>query len=46
MQGPEPRKVELVRKTNDRARGLSVWEVRRGGVRNDSGFWVESLELR
>lgn len=28
-----------------RSRGLAMWEVRNGGVRNDSGFWVQSLQL-
>lgn len=26
--------------------GLGTWEARKGGIRNDSGFGVESLELR
>lgn len=34
------------KKMGDRSRGLGMWEVKTGGVRNDSGFWVESLQLR
>lgn len=26
------------KKMGDRSRGLGMWEVRRGGVKNDSGF--------
>lgn len=33
------------KKMGDRSRGLGMWEVRSGRVRNDSGFWVESLQL-
>lgn len=33
------------KKKGDRSRGLGMWEVRCGGVRNYSGFWVESLQL-
>lgn len=36
---------EWKKKDGDRSRGLGMWEVRSGGVRNDSGFWVESLQL-
>lgn len=39
------RRMEEKRWVIDRSRGLGMWEVRSGGVRNDSGFWVESLQL-
>lgn len=38
-------KENLRKKMGGRSRGLGMWEVRNGGVRNDSGFWVESLQL-
>lgn len=38
--------IRMKEKRGDRSRGLGMWEVKTGGVRNDSGFWVESLQLR
>lgn len=32
-------------KTGDRSRELGMWEASRGRLRNDSGFWAESLEF-
>lgn len=33
-------------KESDRSRELGMREASRGRLRNDSGFWVQSLELR
>lgn len=42
MWGLEPGSVD----ESERSRELGMWEASRGRLRNDSGFWVQSLELK